>query len=85
VDDEGVTTRSIARTRRYRFDDLRAVEVAVGRTGMNASDRQYLVIHRREGADVRFTALNCRPPKQAGEQTTVSKAAECVDAYLHGR
>lgn len=33
VDGSGVTTRSMVRTRRYPFSELRGVEVAVGRTG----------------------------------------------------
>src|SRR5690606_1358394 len=63
VDESGVTTRSMVRTRRYPFSELRGVEVAVGRTGFAGFGREHLVFHRADGEDVAFKELNCPPPK----------------------
>jgi hypothetical protein len=82
VDGSGVVTRSIVRARRSGFSELRAVEVAVGRTGMNGFGREYLVLHRADGQDVAFKELNCRPPKDPGRDSVVRDAASCINGRL---
>src|SRR5687767_8974224 len=62
VNGSGVTTRSMVRTRRHPFSELRGVEVAVGRTGLAGFGREHLVFHRADGQNVAFKELNCPPP-----------------------
>lgn len=83
VDAAGVTTRSMLRTRRHRFEDLSTVDVVVGRTGLNGFDREYLAFHRTDGAVVAFKELNCRP--SPGEATVVRRAALCIRERLSER
>src|SRR6266511_4437648 len=78
----GVSTRSIVRTRRYGFSDLRSVTVAVGRTGLTGFGREHLVLHLSDGRVVAFKELNCSPPKAAGAMSIVRCAAACINARL---
>lgn len=81
VDDSGVSTRSIVRTRRYPFSELRGVDVAVGRTGLVAYSREHLVLHRADGQDFAFKELNCPQPR--GDATSiVRQAAACINERL---
>lgn len=81
VDGSGVTTRSMVRTRRYAFSELRGVEVAVGRTGLAAFSREHLVLHRADGQDFAFNELNCPQPR--GDATSiVRQAAACINERL---
>lgn len=82
VDESGVTTRSMVRTRRYLFSELRAVEVAVGRTGFTGFGREHLVFHRADGQDVPFRELNCRPPNTPDATSVVRRAAACITERL---
>jgi hypothetical protein len=84
VDDTGVVTRSVVRTRRYAYSDLRNVEVAVGRTGWNGFGREYLVFHRFDGHDVAFRGLNCRPSGDPAGVSVVRCAAGSANRRLHG-
>jgi hypothetical protein len=84
VDDTGVITRSVVRTRRYAYSALRDVEVAVGRTGSNGFGREYLVFHHLDGHDGTFRALNCRPPGDPAGGSVVRCAAESANRRLHG-
>lgn len=81
VDESGVSTRSIVRTRRYELSELRGVDVAVGRTGFNGFGREHLVLHRADGQDVAFKELNCRPPK-GDASSVVRRAAACINERL---
>lgn len=78
VDDSGVSTRSIMRTRHYAFSELRGVDVAIGRTGLAAFGREHLVIHRADGQDVAFKELNCPAPKD-DSMSIVRRAAACIN------
>ncbi len=78
----GVTTRSMLRTRRYAFSELRGVEVAVGRTGFNGFGREFLVLHLSDGRDVAFKELNCKPSKEPGEASVVTRASACIAERL---
>jgi hypothetical protein len=73
VDDSGVRTRSIVRTHRYDFSELRGVDVGVGRTGLAGFGREYLVLHLVDRPDVAFKELNCAPPH--GERTSIVREA----------
>jgi hypothetical protein len=84
VDASGVTTRSMVRTRRYAFSELRGVEVAVGRTGLVNFRREHLVFHRADGRDVAFKELNCPPPKTPDATSIVRRAAACITERLRG-
>lgn len=79
VDDSGVKTQSIVRTRNYPFSKLRGVDVAVGRTGLAAFGREHLVLHLIDGEDVAFRELNCPPPKEPSEPSVVRSAAACIN------
>lgn len=84
VDELGVTTRSMVRTRRYRYSELRGVEVAVGPTGFASSSREHLVFQRVDGQDVAFKELNCTP-KHSPEATSIVRcAAVCIGERLRG-
>jgi hypothetical protein len=85
VDGLGVSTRSMVRTRRYLFSELRGVEVAVGRTGFAGFGREHLVFHRADGQDVAFKELNCRPPKPPDTTSVVRRAAACINERLPRR
>jgi len=85
VDGSGVTTRSMVRTRRYGFSELRGVEVAVGRTGFAGFGREHLVFHRADGEDVAFKELNCPPPKPLETTSVVRRAAACINERLPRR
>lgn len=81
VDDSSVSTRSILRTRRYGFTELRGVGVSTGRTGLTGFGREHLVLHRSDGQDVAFKELSCPPPK--GEAISiVGRAAACINERL---
>lgn len=82
ADDSGATTRSIVRTRRYPYAELRGVEVAVGQTGLNGFDRQYLVFHRVNGQDVAFKEFNSRRPKDPDRSSVVEQATEFINGHL---
>ena len=82
VDGSGVTTRSMVRTRRYTFLELRGVEVAVGRTGFAGFSREHLVFRRADGEDVAFKELNCPPPKAPVTTSIVRRAAACINERL---
>ncbi len=82
VDDSAVVTRSIVRTRRYLFVELRGVDVAVGRTGFNGFGREFLVLHLSDGRDVVFKELNCKPSKEPGEASVVTRASACIAERL---
>lgn len=83
VDESGVSTRSILRTRRYAFTELRGVEVAVGRTGITGVGREYLVFRRSHGPDVVFKELNSPPPpRQTEASSVVRRAAACINERL---
>lgn len=82
VNGSAVTTRSMVRTRRYAFSDLREVEVAVGRTGVTGFGREHLVFHRADGQDVAFKELNCRPPEPPQRTAVVRQAAACINERL---
>lgn len=82
VDGRGVSTRSMVRTRRYPFSELRGVEVAVGRTGLVGFGREHLVFHRADGQDVAFKELNCPPPKAPEWSSVVRRAVECINERL---
>ena len=84
VDESSVRTRSIVRTRRYAFSELRGVDVAVGPTGMMGYVREYLVFHRSDGGDAAFKELSSRPAK-GDELTIVRGAAACINERLAGR
>lgn len=79
--ESGVSTRSIARTRRYAFSELRGVDVAVGRTGLTGFGREHLVLHLADGQDVAFKELSC-PPPQGGATSIVRRAAACINERL---
>jgi hypothetical protein len=81
VDHWGIETHSMMRTHRYAFTDLNRVEVAVGRTGMTGFDREYLLIHRRDGRDIAFKALNCRRSK-GDAVSVVARAAVSKNTRL---
>lgn len=85
VDGSGVTTRSMVRTRRYPFSELRGVEVAVGRTGFAGFGREHLVFHRADGQDVAFRELNCRPAKPPDTTSIVRRAAARINERLPRR
>lgn len=82
VDGTGVVTRSLVRTRRYGFAELRDVEVAAGRTGFSGFGREYLVFHRADGRDAGFKELNCRPPKELDGTSVVRRAAAVINGRL---
>lgn len=82
VDGSVVTTRSMVRTRRYPFSELRGVEVAVGRTGFAGFGREHLVFHRADGQDIAFKELNCPPPKPPETSSVVRCAAACINERL---
>ncbi len=82
VNDSGVTTLSIVRTRHYAFSELRRVDVAVGRTGLAGFGREHLVIHCADGRVVAFKELNC-PSSQDGSMSVVRRAASCINGWLH--
>jgi hypothetical protein len=82
VDESAVTTRSMVRTRRFRLQELRGVEVAVGPTGFAGFGREHLVFHRADGDDVAFKELNCRPPEAPGTSSVVRRAAACINERL---
>lgn len=82
VDGSRVSTRSMVRSRRYPFSELRGVEVAVGRTGLAGFGREHLVFHRADGQDVAFKELNCPPPKAAETTSIVRRAAACINERL---
>lgn len=84
VGESGVTTRSMVRTRRYLFSELRAVEVAAGRTGFAGFGREHLVFHRADGQDVPFKELICPPPKVPDATSVVRRAAACITERLRG-
>jgi hypothetical protein len=71
------------RTRRHHLDDLASVEVAVGRTGMNGFGREYLVLHRRDGATATFKDLNAKP--SVTHSTIVQEAARAINQALRDR
>lgn len=77
-----VSTRSAIWTRRYALFELHHAEVAVGQTGFNGFGREYLVFHRKDGRDVRFKGLNCRPPKDPIGTSVVRRAAHCINERL---
>ena len=82
VDQSGVTTRSIVRSRRHDYSDLRSVDVGVGRTGFAASGREYLMFHRMDGEQVEFKELNSRMPKTPDDSTLVREAAATIRRNL---
>jgi hypothetical protein len=84
VDGSGVTTRSMVRTRRYPWSELRRVEVVVGRTGFAGFGREHLVFHRADGQDVVFKELNCPPPKDPGTSSVVQRAAASINERVAG-
>jgi hypothetical protein len=59
------------------------VEVAVGRTGMNGFGREYLVLHRRDGATATFKDLNAKP--SVTHSTIVQEAARAINQALRDR
>lgn len=69
-----VETRSLVRTRRHPLCDLTGVEVAVGRTGMNSGDREYLIFQRRDGSRFSFKELNAKP----GDGSIVQSAQAAI-------
>jgi len=75
-----VELRGFARTRRLRLKDLAAAEVAIGQTGMNGFGREYLVLHRHDGAKAAFKELNAKPSPT--ESTVVHKAARAINDAL---
>jgi hypothetical protein len=81
IDDTGVTTRSLIRKRRFEFEDLRGVDVEVGRTGMNGFDREYLVLHCSDGIDYAFKDLNNRPGPSV-DRSVVQLAADGIRRRL---
>src|SRR6266540_1240938 len=85
VDGSGVSTRSMLRTRRYAFSELRGVEVAAGRTGVTAFNREYLVFHRADCKDVGFKELNCPASKEGSATSVVRRAAACINERLSSR
>jgi hypothetical protein len=85
VDETGVTTRSMVRTRRYGFQDLHEAEVAVGRTGVNGFGREYLIFHRVDGGAIAFKEVNSLPAKEAGSTTIVRRAAATINQRLQKR
>jgi len=85
VDGSGVRTRSIWRTRRYAFSELRGVEVAAGRTGVTAFNREYLVFHRADCKDVGFKELHCPASKEGSATSVVRRAAACINERLSSR
>lgn len=82
VSGSGVTTRSMVRTRRYAFSDLRGVDVAVGRTGFTGVGREYLLLRRADGQKIEFKELNCPPPKAPESTSIVRRAADCINKQL---
>lgn len=85
VDDSGVSTRSILRSRRYPFSEVRGVEVATGRTGFAGYGREYLMFHLSDGQDIAFRELNCPQPKTPDAPSVVRHAAECINERLARR
>ncbi len=80
VSDTEVTTRSMLRTRRYPFSELRGVDVAVGPTGVLLWRREHLVLHFADGRGVAFRELNCS--RRAGPQSVVRRAAAAINGHL---
>jgi hypothetical protein len=80
VDDGGVRTRSMLRTRRYPFSAIRSVEVARGTTGLNGSGRQYLRFALADGTTVNFKEFNAS--SKAGSSSNVYEAAAAIQARL---
>jgi hypothetical protein len=73
-----VETRSIMRTRRFPLSDLTGVEVAIGRTGMNSGEREYLIFERSDGPRFSFKELNAKP----GEDSIVQLAEAAISERL---
>jgi len=82
VDKSGVSTRSMVRTRRYNFSNLRGVEVVVDRTGFVGSVREHLLFHRIDGVDVAFKELSCPVPRIPVETSVVRRAAASINDRL---
>ena len=81
VDQLGVTTRSMLRTRRYSFRELLDVDIAVA-TGFPHFGREHLVFHQSNGRDRAFKQIMSRPPKDDPNNSLVRRAAMAIDARL---
>jgi hypothetical protein len=77
-----ILLRSIAYTRRYKREDVRSVDIARGRTGLNGFDREYLVFVFRDGQRREFKDLNARPPKSIEGASVVRYAASKIAGWL---
>ena len=84
VDASAVSTRSIVRTRRYAFSEILGADVAVGRTGLAAFDREHLLIRLIDGREIAFKELNCRVPRDSST-SIVRSAAACINSRLEAR
>jgi hypothetical protein len=82
VGGSSVTTRSMVRTRRYPFAELRGVEVVLGRTGLVGSKREYLVFQQVDGQSAGFKDFNTRAPRPPSTKSIVREAAMCINARL---
>ena len=53
-------------------------EVAIGRTGMNSGDREYLIFERSDGSRFPFKELNAKP----GDGSIVHTAEAAISERL---
>jgi hypothetical protein len=82
VSADTVVTRSFLRSRTYSVAELTAVDVVVGRTGMNGSGREFIVLEMTDGSRREFTELNSPPARATEQPTVVRQAAEAIVGAL---
>ena len=83
IGESDVRTRSVLRTRRYRFSELAEVEVRVSRTGwLGFWNREYLVFCLVDGRRIAFRDLNSRSGPR-NEESVVRRAAASINRRIH--
>lgn len=77
-----VRARSILRTRRLPLSCLQSAEVVIGQPGLGPYRREFLVFHKKDGADITFRDFN--GSLRRGDRSLVSAAAADINSRIAG-